>query len=105
MYEGGYWIRFHKEAGGNPGYLFYPDPVPDATIYLRIDRLGTKFTGYFSIDGIAWTVVGEQTISLNDAKIGVAARNGYSGLAEIPADSDYFQLSTILRIYLPYINK
>jgi beta-xylosidase len=101
VYDHGVWMSFHKEVNGNLSYTAYPQQVPTSTLYLRIDKQGTTFTGYFSDDGIDWIQVGQQTITLNNPKIGVAACNGYDGVTEIPADFDFFQLSGVYYNFLP----
>ena len=105
VHDHGKWVSFHKEVGGTPSYSFYPDQVLTSTLYLRIVRLGDDFVGFFSTDGDNWTLVGSQTITLADPKVGVAACNGPSGVTEIPADFDFFQLSINSHIYLPLIIK
>lgn len=94
-------MSFHKEVNGNLVYIGYSQQILTSTLYLRINRQGTTFTGYFSDDGIDWIEVGKQNITLNNSKIGVAACNGYYGVAEIPADFDFFQLSGVYYNFLP----
>jgi hypothetical protein len=86
-----------------PATSFDPTQVPESTIYLRIDRHGAIFTGYFSINGNNWTEVGQQTITLTNPKVGIDASNSNPGVTEIPADYDYFQVSASSRIFLPLI--
>lgn len=103
VHDYGVWVSFHAEVDGNASYVYYPQEVLTPTLYLRMVRQNTIFTGYYSEDGSNWTEIGQHTIVLVNPKIGVAACNGYPGIAEIPADFDFFDTQLIFRNFLPVI--
>lgn len=60
-------------SGAENGVAFAPvtSANPDAA-YVRLVREGTTFRGYESLDGEAWTLVGERTVALDDsARVGL----------------------------------
>ena len=84
-------INLDKEIGGTITGIQVPAPAA-STIFLRIERLGNVYTGYYSTTGSAWTQVSQHTASLSNPKVSLAAANNWSGAAEIPADFDWFKL-------------
>ncbi|WP_050697180.1 glycoside hydrolase family 97 catalytic domain-containing protein [Anaeromassilibacillus senegalensis] len=83
--------RYHSNFGGNcfelmkfeNGYNETPvaaDTQKDDAAYLKLERKGNVFTGYYSYDGVNWTKVRDVTSSgvanAADVKIGVFATNG-----------------------------
>jgi beta-xylosidase len=62
------------------------------TFYLRITKHGETYTGDYSLDGEAWTTVGQGTASLVDPKVGICAANNLPGKPQIAADFDLFTL-------------
>jgi len=94
---GGNAVQFVHETGGTATAV---DLSTDLTIiYLRIVKVGTTYTGYYSPDGIGWTQVGQFTgVSLAAPQIGLSAWNGGSA-PEIPADFDWFCLNTSTGIH------
>ena len=71
-------------------------------MYLRLLRQGEQFVGAYSDDGVNYRDLGTVTNSLaDDISVGVGAANGDSPScgpacdASIPADFDYFQISTL----------
>ncbi|MDO8630508.1 MAG: hypothetical protein Q7R41_08440 [Phycisphaerales bacterium] len=72
------------------------------TVYLRLLRQGDQFIGAYSEDGVNYRDLGTVTNPLaDDISVGVGAANGDSPScgpacdASIPADFDYFQISTL----------
>ena len=94
---GGNAVQFVHETGGTATAV---DLNTDLTIiYLRIVKVGTTYTGYYSPDGIGWTQVGQFTgVSLAAPQVGLSAWNGGSA-TEIPADFDWFCLNTSAGIH------
>lgn len=86
-----------------PGSRYDETTVDNPTsIYLRLLRSGDQFLGAYSEDGVTFTDVGIVTNDLPDTiRVGVGAANGdEDGCgaecdASIPADFDFFQISTI----------
>ncbi|MGD8473955.1 MAG: DUF1349 domain-containing protein [Anaerolineae bacterium] len=83
-------VNFDKEIGGTVTNTQTAESAD--TIWLRITRELNTYTGYFSTDGVAWTLAGQYTAYLPNAKIGLAAANNLAGVTEIPADFEYFEL-------------
>ncbi|MFQ5490398.1 MAG: hypothetical protein ACE5GE_06715, partial [Phycisphaerae bacterium] len=72
------------------------------SVYLRLLRKGDQFVGAFSPDGVSFKDIGTITNDLPDAiSVGLGAANGDTpecGSAcdeSIPADYDFFQISTL----------
>jgi len=84
-------IDLDKEIDGTVTSSQVPAPLT-STIFLRIERLENVYTGYYSVNGSDWTQVGQHTASLTNPKVSLAAANNLSGVAEIPADFDWFKL-------------
>lgn len=95
----------NEETGDatRPGSQYDETTVDNpAAIYLRLIRSGDQFLGAFSEDGVTFTDVGIVTNDLPDTiRVGVGAANGdEEGCgaacdASIPADFDFFQISSI----------
>jgi len=71
-------------------------------VYLRLLRQGDQFVGAYSADGVSYRDLGTVTNPLTDnLLVGVGAANGDTPTcgpacdASIPADFDFFQLSTV----------
>jgi regulation of enolase protein 1 (concanavalin A-like superfamily) len=62
-------------------------------VYLRLQREGTTYTGYYSEDGTNWTMVGQHTNNLNSLRVGLIATQAYE--SETTADFDYFTIKTL----------
>jgi beta-xylosidase len=85
-------FNFDIEAGGKP--ITKRVSASATTFYLRITKHGDTYTGDYSLDGEAWTTVGQGTTSLVDSKVGICAANNLPGKPQIPADFDFFELYT-----------
>ncbi|GAA1960339.1 ThuA domain-containing protein [Agromyces allii] len=71
-------------------------PAPaNGLVWLRLEKVGTTFTGYSSTDGVNWTAIA-QTVSntaLADAKVGLyALGNSAQGQVSNTAYFDYFKV-------------
>lgn len=87
-YANGNTINFDVETSG---VVVNTQIVESATtIYLRIDVDGGDYAGFYSLDGVAWTLVGVGSASLSNPKVGLAAANNLLGVTEINADFDFF---------------
>jgi predicted amidohydrolase YtcJ/regulation of enolase protein 1 (concanavalin A-like superfamily) len=64
-------------------------PSPDE-VYLRIDKVGSLLTGYYSEDGVSWSVIGEHEVLMTNPRVGLIA--GQSFAAGTVALFDYFTL-------------
>ena len=56
--EHGTGMQSRAETGGGSNYL--PGPYFTAPVWLRLKREGNVFTGYSSLDGVNWTVIGHR---------------------------------------------
>lgn len=74
-------------AGSNYATPFSGDPI-----YLRLERKGNTYTGYYSEDGQNWTMTGSHTRELTQAKMGLLAAQSSTS---IPAVFDYFTLKKL----------
>lgn len=61
--------------------------------HLRLRREGTKYSGYYSGDGINWSLIGEHTSSITPAYIGLIASQAYE--SETNADFDCFSVQNL----------
>jgi len=85
-------FNFDIETQGKPVNKRVPGSA--TTFTLRITKKGDTYTGEYSLDGEAWTTVGQGTASLVDPKVGICAANNLPGKPQIPADFDFFKLYT-----------
>jgi beta-xylosidase len=58
--------------------------------YLRMDKNGMKFTGYYSENGTDWMMIGEHEVSIMDPRVGLMTSN--SPIVGMTALFDYFTL-------------
>ena len=79
-FEGGFIVANHKA------------PIRSSEIYLRLRRVGTTYTGYFSEDGENWITLGEHTRDFSQARVGLMAAQAAQA---IPASFDYFTISSL----------
>ena len=97
-------VELIREIAGSPSFTAVVESAN--TVYLRMQRDGNVYTGYYSVDGNQWTRVGQYTATLNDAKMGLGAGNDVPDVSEIAADFDFFRLDDkIYRVMLPLILK
>jgi beta-xylosidase len=82
-------VQNGKTVGGN---FSTATPIQDEA-YLRMDKNGTKFTGYYSDNGTDWIMIGEHELSMIDPKVGLIATNSH--IVGMTAYFDYFTLVDI----------
>lgn len=70
------------------GNNFGTDTQVKDEAYLRIDKNGTKFTGYYSENGADWVMIGEHEVSVIDPKVGIITANSF--IVGMTAYFDYF---------------
>lgn len=61
--------------------------------YLRLRREGNQYTGFYSADGVNWTLIGTHASDIAPVFIGLIASQGFE--AETPADFDYFAVELV----------
>lgn len=64
--------------------------ISSSEIFLRLQRVGATYTGYYSEDSEHWTVLGEYTRDFSSVRVGVMAAQAAE---EIPAQFDYFTIA------------
>ncbi|TJY41574.1 DUF1349 domain-containing protein [Cohnella pontilimi] len=72
----------------------YADPVTPADIYLKIEKTGTVYKGYYSADGVTWTQVADTfNITLNNPKVGIFVRKLNTAIPQKTAVFSNFALN------------
>lgn len=96
-------IRFSQVKAGTQTDKNYSDPVAPGDIYLKIDKVGTTYKGYYSFDGVTWTQVADTfTITLTTPKVGVFVRKLNTSIAAKPAEFSNFKLgSSVIPYWIP----
>lgn len=82
-------IQSGKFVGAN---FAVPAPGTD-TVYLRLRRVGSTFTSFFSEDGSTWTKLGAHTNEMKAKFVGLGAGQSRSGT--VPAQFDYFIIRSL----------
>jgi len=70
------------------GKNFGTDTQVKNEAYLRIDKNGTKFTGYYSENGKDWMLIGEHDVFTTDPRVGIITANSF--IVGMTALFDYF---------------
>jgi beta-xylosidase len=87
-------ITFDLMEGGElVGGNFATSTANEGEAYLQVKRQGATYSGYYSEDGIAWTLIGSHTASAGAdlSRVGVGV-GGDRDNTRIPADFDFFEL-------------
>lgn len=101
-------VFLDSELDGVPAFGA-AQPFAPTTTYLRIQRVGARYTASYSRDGTSWTLLGQtERPDLAHALVGISASNS-SAEASIPsiaADFNSFQMdSQALSTYLPAVRR
>lgn len=75
---------------GCPGFIMVTDSQSE--VYVKIRREGNLYSGYTSVDGVTWTLIGQHVVELDPISIGLKA--GQTSLTT-SADFDYFLIETL----------
>lgn len=86
--NGIYFDMVQSGQGIGPNFETNTQLVDEA--YLRIDKVGLLFTGYYSEDGENWIAIGEHDFFMADPKVGLIA--GQSNVEGRFALFDYFSI-------------
>ena len=54
--------------------------VKDNTIYLKLEKDGSTYTAFYSVNGKSWVMAGQADVALKDIKAGVIACNGVQNM-------------------------
>ena len=58
----------------NQRSYYWGRPVGDGSVWLKLERTGNNFSGYYSLDGENWTLTTTKTLSMNQSfYVGIAA--------------------------------
>jgi hypothetical protein len=76
------------QKGQFMGSNFGTDTQIKDEAYLRVDRVGSRLTGYYSENGTDWVMIGEHELSMLDPKVGIITANSY--IVGMTAYFDYF---------------
>ena len=77
----------------DPDYANYPTPLSNPSeVYLKLRREGNTYTGFYSLDGKFWTLVGVHTSPIKPVSYGLSIGRSDQ---PISADFDYFELYTL----------
>jgi len=90
VYADGNKVEFIHEDSGTATFVEVGESA--TTVYLRIEKEDSTYTGYYSSDGSNWAQIGQYTTTLVCSKVGIGATHELPGVSEIPADFDFFQL-------------
>ncbi|NIK76221.1 beta-glucanase (GH16 family) [Paenibacillus castaneae] len=87
-------LRFSQIKNGAQTDKNYDDQVAPADIYLKIEKTGTTYKGYYSSDGTKWTQVADTfDITLTNPKVGIFTRKFNSAIAVKTAEFTNFTLN------------
>jgi len=82
-------IYFDASQDGQPlANNFSTDTRIKDDAYLRLDKSGTRFTGYYSENGSDWMLIGEHEVSVVDPQVGLITANSF--IVGMTAYFDYF---------------
>lgn len=90
VYSDGEHVRIKTEIGGVTSYTYAADVVAATTLYLRFDKYGNDYYGFYSLDGTGWEFIGQYNLPLSNTFVGLFAAYGPTA-TEISADFDYFE--------------
>ena len=86
-----------REVGGEAGApkidFMGPRTSPE-TIWLRLEKRGSTFTGAFSMDGARWHKIGDHSmLRMGGARLGLMASNDQTDGAEVAAEFDFVEVA------------
>ncbi len=100
-YNDGKLFSMVKEINGSPNESTIPDTTGIDTVYLRIVKAGTQYSGYYSTDNIVWNQIGGtlNDVNLTSPRTGLFAANGVSAASGTAADFDWFDMASSTKKY------
>ena len=54
--------------------------IKDNTVYLKLEKDGSTYTAFYSVNGKNWIMAGQAEVMLKDIKAGVMACNGVQNM-------------------------
>ncbi|NOV01671.1 Ig-like domain-containing protein [Paenibacillus planticolens] len=87
-------LRFSQVSNGTQTDKNIADPITSSDIYLKIQKVGTTYTAYYSGDGQNWTQHANTfTMSLTNAKVGIFTRKLNTAIASKTAEFTDFRIN------------
>jgi hypothetical protein len=66
----GVYLQWRDATGGECDYLapskLIPAPTPSAPVWLMLQKSSNTFTGYYSLDGSNWILIGSTTVDFSN---------------------------------------
>jgi hypothetical protein len=90
--SGGVSLQWRNATGGSASYVVtwgLPAPSASNPLWLKLIKHGTTYTGYYSISGSAWTLVGSTNVSFSNS-------NFEGGLAVTAHNNSLLNTSTFV---------
>jgi beta-xylosidase len=85
-------IYFDNFENGSTTGSNYHIAFHGSTVYLRLQREGNTYTGYYSEDGQNWIITGKHVRDFSQVQVGLIAAQSQTA---IPAVFDYFTMSVL----------
>ena len=85
-------VYFDNFENGSATGSNYHVAFQGSVIYLRLQRKGNTYTGYYSEDGQNWLMTGQHVRDFSQIKVGLVAAQSQT---EIPAVFDYFTMKLL----------
>ena len=97
-----------SQNNGSPSEQTTPDPDKNAPVYLKVERVGTSFSAYYSFDNENWTKIKNSVtnaaLSASDLKVGLYAVDGNGKSGTLPATFEDFTVNgTVIPFATEYI--
>jgi fibronectin type 3 domain-containing protein len=89
-------FQWRTAAGASSNYMNLPNipvPTPTAPVWLELTRSGNVFTASYSTNGTTYTVIGSQTIALNNSLL--------AGLAVTAHNNNLLATATFANVAIP----
>lgn len=97
-------IRFSQIKGGAQTDKNYADPDISKDIYLKIEKAGTSYKGYYSSDGLTWTTTSDtfnNFTAITTPKVGIFVRKLNTAISSKTATFSNFKINDEI---VPYWN-
>ena len=78
-------INFSARSGSGLGASKTLGPSEPAPAWIKLQKIGSSVLGYYSIDGLTWTLVGRQSVSFQDGRffVGMTANSVVPSTASV----------------------
>lgn len=94
VFNGSNKFQFAMEYGGVATQGTVADSISGSTVYMKMVKSGTTYSGYYSADGTNYTQIWtSQSANFSGIKIGMISVNGTVTAGGVHADFDYFRVN------------